>query len=151
LDAAYETPTQHHNPIELFSTTCVWDGDRLTIYEGSQYVHGLKNGVATALGMDANKVRVISPFVGGAFGSKGSMSSHTAIVALAARRIGRPVKLVVTRDQGFTVATYRAETRQRVRLAASASGNLTGLSHEGWEVTSRPDPYLVGGTETTTR
>jgi xanthine dehydrogenase YagR molybdenum-binding subunit len=151
LDAAYETPAQHHNPIELFATSCVWDGDRLLVYEPSQYVHGLKNGLAEALDIKPDKVRVISPYVGGAFGSKGSMHARTAIVAMAARRIRRPVKLVVTRDQGFTTATYRAETRQRVRLAATQAGNLSALSHEGWEVTSRTDAYLVAGTETTTR
>ncbi len=113
LTAAYETPTQHHNPMELFATSCVWNGDRLTIYEPSQYVYGLKNGVAEQLGIDPDQVRVINPYVGGAFGSKGSITPRTAIIASIARRLGRPVKLVATRDQGFTIATYRAETRHR--------------------------------------
>ena len=84
--ASYETPTQHHNPMELFATSCVWNGDRLTIYEPSQYVHGLKNGVAEQLGIDADKVRVINSYVGGAFGSKGSMTPRTAIIASIAPR-----------------------------------------------------------------
>jgi xanthine dehydrogenase YagR molybdenum-binding subunit len=71
FEATYETPTQHHNPMELFATSCVWYGDRLTIYEPSQYVHGLKNGVAEQLGIDADKVRVINSYVGGAFGLQG--------------------------------------------------------------------------------
>jgi xanthine dehydrogenase YagR molybdenum-binding subunit len=149
LDANYETPTQHHNPIELFTTSCAWDGDRLTVYEPSQFVFGLKNGVAIQLGIDPEKVRVVSRYIGGAFGSKGSMTPRTALIALAARRLGRPVKLVATRDQGFTIATYRAETRHRVRLGADHDGKLNALSHEGWEVTSRADAYLVGGTKTT--
>ena len=70
---------------------------------------------------------------------------------MAAKRLNRPVKLVATRDQGFTIATYRAETRHRLRLGARRDGTLTALSHEGWELTSRADPYLVGGTRTTTR
>jgi xanthine dehydrogenase YagR molybdenum-binding subunit len=151
VDEEYRTPTQHHNPIELFTTGCAWSGDRLTIYEPSQFVRGLKHGVAEQLGIAPEQVRVVSPFVGGAFGSKASVTPRTALIALAARRIGRPVKLVMTRDQGFTVATYRAETRHRLRLGADATGKFTGLSHEGWEVTSRPDPYLVGGTDTTSR
>jgi xanthine dehydrogenase YagR molybdenum-binding subunit len=65
VTAAYETPTQHHNPMELFATSCVWNGDSLTIYEPSQYVYGLKNGVAARLGIDADRVRVINPYVGG--------------------------------------------------------------------------------------
>src|SRR5450631_1665576 len=101
IDASYETPPQHHNPTELFATSCVWNGDSLTIYEPSQYVHGLKNGVAQQLDIDADKVRVINSYVGGAFGSKGSMTPRTAIIASIARRLGRPVKLVATRDQGF--------------------------------------------------
>jgi xanthine dehydrogenase YagR molybdenum-binding subunit len=151
VDEEYATPTQHHNAIELFSTTCLWTGDKLAIYEPSQIVHGLKHGVAEQLGMLPDNIRVISPFVGGAFGSKASVTPRTALIALAARRLGRPVKLVMTRDQGFTVATYRAETRHRLRLGADADGKFTVLSHEGWEVTSRPDPYLVGGTDTTAR
>ena len=70
VDAEYSTPTQHHNPMELFTTTCVWSDDKLTIYEPSQFVYGFKYGVATQLRMNADDVRVISPFVGGAFGSK---------------------------------------------------------------------------------
>jgi xanthine dehydrogenase YagR molybdenum-binding subunit len=151
VDEEYRTPTQHHNPIELFTTSCTWSGERLTIYEPSQFVYGLKAGVAEQLGIAPDQIRVVSPFVGGAFGSKASVTPRTALVALAARRIGRPVKLVMTRDQGFTVATYRAETRHRLKLAADAAGKFTALSHEGWEVTSRPDPYLVGGTDTTSR
>jgi xanthine dehydrogenase YagR molybdenum-binding subunit len=147
IDAEYATPTQHHNPIELFSTTCVWAGDRLTIREPSQFVYGLKAGVAQRLGMDADKIHVVSHFVGGAFGSKGMMTPRTALVALAARKLNRPVKLVATRDQGFTIATYRAETRHHIRLGARRDGKLVGYSHEGSEVSSRPDPYVVAGVE----
>jgi len=145
IDAEYGTPTQHHNPLELFSTTCVWEGDKLTVHEPSQFVYGLKNGVAQRLGIDADKVHVMSHFVGGAFGSKGTMTPRTALIAFAARRLNRPVKLVATRDQGFTIATYRAETRHRVRLGARRDGRLVAYSHEGWEVSSRPDPYVVAG------
>ena len=145
IDAEYSTPTQHHNPIELFSTTCVWRDDKLTVHEPSQFVYGLRNGVAQRLGIDRDKVRVVSRFVGGAFGSKGGMTPRTALVALAARRLNRPVRLVVTRDQGFTTATYRAETRHHVRLGARRDGKLVGYSHEGWEISSRPDPYVVAG------
>jgi xanthine dehydrogenase YagR molybdenum-binding subunit len=145
IDAEYGTPTQHHNPLELFSTTCVWEGDKLTIYEPSQFVYGLKNAVAQRLGIDADNIRVVSHFVGGAFGSRGSMTPRTALIALAARKLNRPVKLVPTRDQGFTIATYRAETHHRVRLGARRDGKMVGYSHEGWEVSSRPDAYVVAG------
>jgi xanthine dehydrogenase YagR molybdenum-binding subunit len=151
VDARYSTPTQHHNPIELFTTTCVWDGPKLTIYEPSQSMYGLKAGVAKQLGIDPADVRTISRFVGGGFGSRGSTTSRTAWIAIAARRVQRPVKLMATRDQGFTIATYRAETRHHVQLGATRDGRLVGLSHEGWEVTSRPSGYNVSGIETTAR
>jgi xanthine dehydrogenase YagR molybdenum-binding subunit len=147
IDVEYATPTQHHNPIELFSTTCVWFDDHLSVYEPSQFVYGLKNGVAQRLGIEPDKVRVISPYVGGAFGSKGGMTPRTGLIALAARKLNRPVKLVVARDQGFTIATYRAETRHHIRLGARRDGKLVGYSHEGWEISSRPDPYVVAGVE----
>ena len=151
IDARYSTPTQHHNPIELFTTTCAWQGDELTIDEPSQFVYGLKNGVAEQLGIDPAKVHTISHYIGAAFGSKASVTPRTAIVALAAKRIGRPVKLVMTRQNGYTVATYRAETEHRVRLAAGRDGKLAAYLHEGREVTSRPDSYFVGGTEDSSR
>ena len=151
IDARYSTPTQHHNPIELFTTTCAWDGPKLTIYEPSQFMWGLKTAVAKQLKMDPANIRTVSRFVGGAFGSKGGTSSRTAWIAIAARRLGRPVKLSATRDQGFTIATYRAETRQHVQLAAGRDGRLVALRHEGEEVSSRPSDYNVAGVETTAR
>ncbi|HLH87133.1 MAG TPA: xanthine dehydrogenase family protein molybdopterin-binding subunit [Xanthobacteraceae bacterium] len=145
IDVEYATPTQHHNPIELFSTTAVWHDDKLTLFEPSQFVYGLRNGVAQRLGIDRDKVRVVSRFVGGAFGSKGGMTPRSALVAFAARQLNRPVRLVVSRAQGFTTATYRAETRHHIRLGARRDGKLVGYSHEGFEVSSRPDPYVVAG------
>ncbi len=149
IDAEYRTPTQHHNPIELFATTCVWNGDELTVYEPSQWVIGMKHGLAAQLDIKPEQVKVISPYVGGAFGSKGGITQRTSLVALAARRLNRPVKLVVTRDQGFTTTTYRAETKHHVKMAADASGKLTAYSHEAWEMTSRTDDYVVGGNTNT--
>lgn len=151
IDARYETPTQHHNPMELFTTTCSWSGDKLTIHEPSQNVYGLKNGVAQQLDIDPEQVDVISNYVGGAFGSRGAMTQRTAYIAYLSRWLNRPIKLVATRDQGFTIATYRAETRHHVRLGATSDGKLTGLSHEGWEITSRADSYAVSGTDASTR
>jgi xanthine dehydrogenase YagR molybdenum-binding subunit len=151
VDQHYETPAQHHNPIELFTTTAEWRNGKLIVWEPSQFVYGLRGNVAKQLGMDPEDVRIVSKFVGGAFGSKGNATSRTAWICVAARRLGRPVKLVATRDQGFTIATYRAETRHHLQLGASADGRLTALRHEGWELTSRPSGYNVSGTETTAR
>ena len=151
LEVDYGTPTQHHNPIELFTTTVVWNNDQVTVYEPSQFMYGLKNNLAEALNIKPDQVRAVSPFVGGAFGSKAQLTPRTALVALAARRLNRPVKLVATRDQGFTIATYRAETRHRIRIGAARNGKIASFEHEGWEVTSRPDSYSVSGVEDSAR
>ncbi|TPI28937.1 xanthine dehydrogenase family protein molybdopterin-binding subunit [Mesorhizobium sp. B3-2-1] len=151
IDQKYSTPTQHHNPIELFSTTAMWQGDQLTVHEPSQNVTGWKIELARQLKIDPANVRIVSPYVGGAFGSKGPMTARTAIVAVAAHRVGRPVRCVVSRMQAFNTQTYRAETRHRIRIGAGKDGRITAFGHEGWEVTSRPDPYVVGGTSATGR
>ena len=151
IDAEYLMPTHHHNPIELFSTTAYWQGEDLVVHEPSQNVHGWKVEIARQLKIEPDRVRVISPYVGGAFGSKGPVTPRTALVALVARRLGRPVRCVVTRPQAFTTQTYRAETRHHIQMGATQDGKITAFRHEGWEVTSRPDPYVVGGTSTTGR
>jgi xanthine dehydrogenase YagR molybdenum-binding subunit len=151
VDQHYSTATMHHNPIELFTTSCAWTDGRLTVWEGSQNVTGMKHGLAEQLGIDADRIHVVSPYVGGAFGSRGSLTQRTALIAVAARRLNRPVKLVATREQGFTIASYRAETRHRLRLGAGRDGKLVALIHEGEEVTSQPDNYKVAGTDASTR
>lgn len=151
LDVAYGTPTEHHNPIELFTTTAVWDNGRLTIYEPSQFMYGLKNNAAKKMGIDPDQVQAVSPFVGGAFGSKAQLTPRTGLVALAAQKLNRPVKLVATRDQAFTIATYRAETRHKIQIGADNDGKIVSFQHDGWEVTSRPDDYSVAGVEDSAR
>ncbi len=151
VDARYSTPAQHHNAMELFQVTCAWDNDQLTIWESTQNVRATQHGVAAQLGIDPDRVRVISSFVGGAFGGRGELGQATALVALAARRVGRPVKFVATRKQGFTQRTFRAETRHRVRLAADGQGRLAALDHESWELSSRAEPFALAGSDQSAR
>lgn len=149
--ADYATSAETHNPIELFSTTCEWRDGKLLIYEPTQNVYGLRAELARQLRIPVDRVRVVSPYIGGGFGSKGPSTPRTAIVAVAARRLGRPVRCVVTRRQAYTTTTYRAETRQRIRIGAEEDGRIGAFSHEGWELTSRIDDYVVGGVDTTAR
>lgn len=107
FEAEYRTPTQTHNPIELFSTTVVWTGDQLTIYEPTQNLTGLRNEIAHQLQMDPADLRVVSLHVGGGFGSKGPMTPCTATVALAAKQLSRPVRCVAERSQTCTTEPYR--------------------------------------------
>jgi xanthine dehydrogenase YagR molybdenum-binding subunit len=149
VEADYLMPTQHHNPIELFSTTAVWNGEDVVIYEPSQNVTGWKVEIAKELKIEPDRVRVVSPFIGGAFGSKGPITPRTAIIAYAAKKLGRPIRCVVSRMQAFTMQTYRAETWHHIAMGARKDGRITAFKHEAWEVTSRPDPYVVGGTDAT--
>lgn len=145
----YETPIQHHNPIELFTTRCAWDGEKLTVHEPTRYIGAVQHGLAAQLGMDPVNIRVVSGLIGGHFGSKFALSQHTAVVALAAKRLGRAVSLVPTRQQCFTIANYRPESRHDIRLAADRDGRFTSLVHEAEVVTSRFDPFMMEGTDVT--
>ncbi|MCJ2087924.1 xanthine dehydrogenase family protein molybdopterin-binding subunit [Methylobacterium sp. E-005] len=149
VEARYETPVQHHNPIELFTTRAAWDGDRLTVHEPTRYVGAVQHGLAAQLGLDPANVRVVAGLIGGHFGSKFALSQHTALVALAAKRLDRPVSLVPSRRQCFTIANYRPESRHRIRLGADRSGRFTAFVHEAETVTSRFDPFVMEGAEVT--
>ena len=150
VEGRYTTPAQHQNAIELYATTAVWTDGKLTLYEPTQFVVELANGAAAMTGVDPSMVKVINPYIGGAFGGKGFMTQRTALVAGAARDLGRPVRNVVTRDQGFTLATHRAETKHHVRLAADYEGRLLAYGHESWEMQSRQDDYPLAGFGVTT-
>ncbi|GAA3753107.1 xanthine dehydrogenase family protein molybdopterin-binding subunit [Terriglobus aquaticus] len=151
VEGWYETPPQVQNPLEMFQATCAWQGDELTVWESSQNVRGFQYGLAKQLGIPPAKVRIVSPFIGGAFGSRGELGQYTALIALASRRLGRPVKLESSREQCFFLKTFRAETRQHLRVGADADGHLTAIVHESWEMTSRADRFAVAGSESTAR
>jgi xanthine dehydrogenase YagR molybdenum-binding subunit len=151
VDETYSTPAQHQNPIELLATVAEWEGDRLTIHEGTQAAQSLCQGLAIAFGIDAANVRVLSPFAGGGFGQKNSLTFHTVMAAVASRRVGRPVKLVVPRAQVFHGTSFRAATRHRVALGADASGRLIAGVQETDAQTSRHDLMPFLGAEATAR
>ncbi len=130
VDAVYATPMQSHNPLEPHATIAAWDGDHLTLYDATQYVSGVRDTVAKTLGIATDDVRVVSPFVGGGFGCKGSVWSHVVLCAMCARKVGRPVKLVVDRTQMFGPVGGRPLTRQRVALGARQDGTLAYVRHE---------------------
>lgn len=150
VDERYTTPVQHHNPIELPGTTCQWNGDMLTVHEPTRYIGAAQHGLAAQLGIAPEQVRVISHFIGGHFGAKLALSQHTAICALAARRLGRPVRLDVSRRDQFTIANHRTETSHRLRLGADKSGRLLGIGHDAATVSSRFDNFAMEGTGVST-
>jgi len=142
VDQMYSTPVQNHNPMEMHGLTAVWQGkDSLTLYDTSQGIFGVKQKLAAIFGLAPANVRVISHYVGGGFGCKGTPWSHVALCALAARVLGRPVKLVLTRQQMFSLVGHRPETLQRVVLGASRDGKLTAIQHDVVSSTSRFDEF----------
>jgi xanthine dehydrogenase YagR molybdenum-binding subunit len=130
VDAVYRTPMEHHNPMEPHATLAHWEGARLTLYDATQFVSGVRETVAKTLGISMDDVRVIDPFVGGGFGCKGSTWSHVVLSAMAARQAGRPVKLVLARPQMFGPVGGRPQTEQHVVLGARRDGRLTALRHD---------------------
>lgn len=136
IEAVYRTPMETHNPMEPHATIAVWDGDALTLYDSTQYVSGVRRTVAKTLGVAPDKVRVVCPFVGGGFGCKGSVWSHVVLAAMAARQVGRPVKLVLERPQMFGPVGGRPRTEQRIALGTDHDGRFTAIAHDSLSTTS---------------
>ncbi|MBV9105656.1 MAG: xanthine dehydrogenase family protein molybdopterin-binding subunit [Verrucomicrobia bacterium] len=130
VDVTYTEPIYHHNPMEPHATTAVWHGDRLTIYDATQGVISHRLNVASVLGIDEDMVRVLCPFVGGAFGCKGSMWMFSPLTAAAARALNRPVKTILTREQMFTLVGHRPALIQHLTLGANPDGTLQAVKHD---------------------
>jgi xanthine dehydrogenase YagR molybdenum-binding subunit len=136
IDAFYMTPMEHHNPMEPHATMAIWDGPKLTLYDSTQGVSGAKTAVSKNFGIPAGDVHVISPFVGGGFGCKGSSWSHVTLCAMAAKQTGRPVRLALERPQMFGMVGGRPCTEQHFVIAARQDGTLTGMRHDTFANTS---------------
>jgi xanthine dehydrogenase YagR molybdenum-binding subunit len=149
LDQIYVTPIETHNPIELHASVAVWDGDRVTLYETSQGVVNHRVVMAQVLGLPVENVRVVTRFLGSGFGGKLFPWPHTAMAAVAARRLNRPVKLSVNRRMMFSSVGYRPRTEQRIRLGATKEGKLLALRHDYLNVTSQLDDFNEGCGEAT--
>jgi xanthine dehydrogenase YagR molybdenum-binding subunit len=137
VDATYETPTQHNNPIEMHTSMARWDGDSLTLWDANQGPHNIQRDLVEGFGIEPGQVHIISPYVGGAFGSKAFTHPNQMLAAMAARVVGRTVVFELSRQQMFSLAGHRTPTIQRLRLGADPEGRLTAISHEVVEHTSR--------------
>jgi len=142
LEQTYTTPVYHHNAMEPHATVAEWQGDELMIYDATQSVAGSKALMASMLGVPAEKVRVVSLYIGGGFGSKGFSWPNTVLTAMAAKLVNRPVKLVLDRQQMFTTAGRRTETIQKISLGADQSGKLSALKHDSISETSFVDEFV---------
>lgn len=130
LDETYVTPPETHNPLELHSTTAIWNDQMLTLYDSTQGVVNLRGVLAQMFGLNKENVRVIAKFLGSGFGGKLYPWTHVPLAAAAARQSGKPVKLVVSRRMMFQTVGHRARTQQRVRIGATREGKLVSLQHD---------------------
>ncbi len=139
----YVTPIETHNPMEPHATIAVWESPtKLTLYDATQGVFSDRERVATVLGLHPDDVRVVSPYLGGGFGSKGPTWSHVVLCAMAARRVERPVRLVMKREQMFGPVGFRGRTHQTVSLGAAQDGALTAIRHDTIDQTSSFDQFV---------
>ncbi|WP_121114659.1 xanthine dehydrogenase family protein molybdopterin-binding subunit [Croceibacterium ferulae] len=147
VDNLYRTQWQNHNAIELHALTAAWVGDRLTVHDTTQMIAGEAAALAKAFGIPRDQVQVLSPFVGGGFGGKG-MWDHQIVAVAAARMVGRPLRLQLSRESVYRIVGGRSATEQRVAIGADADGCFTALLHDGWSVMppygACPEAYTLG-------
>jgi xanthine dehydrogenase YagR molybdenum-binding subunit len=141
VDRTYVIPRENHNPIEMHATIAAWEGDRLTLWDKTQWVDNVADEIAAVFGIPAENIRVVSPFVGGAFGSGLRTWPHVTLAALGARVAGRPVKLMLSRREMYYGVGYRPHTVQRVALGASRDGRLAAIVHDGGQETSSYEEF----------
>jgi len=130
IDAMYTTPIETHNPMEPHATIAAWSGDELTLYDSSQNISGVRKTAAKTFGIAPEKIRVLCPFVGGGFGSKGSAWTHVMLAAMASKMTGTPVKLALERTQMVGPVGSRPMTEQRLRIGAARDGKFKSLMHD---------------------
>ncbi len=136
VEARYVQGREQHHPMEPHATVAHWEGERLTLWSKSQWVDNERDEIGRRFGVPPERIRVINPFVGGAFGSALRTYPHVTLAAMAARRVGRPVRLELTRRQMVTYVGARGRTEQRVKLGAERHGRLTAMVHEAVGQTS---------------
>jgi xanthine dehydrogenase YagR molybdenum-binding subunit len=146
VGAEFTFAANHHNALEVLTTMAVWDGDQLTLYDSCQGIKAVQLTVAALLGMSPSKIRVLTRYIGGAFGSKAMVWPHVTLTALAARHVRRPVRLAVSRGQMFTSCGHREEQEQRIELGATREGKLTAIRHRKVSVTSPFDDWAEPAT-----
>jgi xanthine dehydrogenase YagR molybdenum-binding subunit len=132
LDATYTTPDQAHAMMEPHASMAAWDGDKLTLWTSNQMIAWGTGDMAKTLGIAKEKVRLISPFIGGGFGAKLFLRADALLAALGARAAGRPVKVALPRPFIFNNTTHRPATIQRIRVGATKDGRITAIGHESW-------------------
>ncbi|MDY6946400.1 MAG: xanthine dehydrogenase family protein molybdopterin-binding subunit [Pseudomonadota bacterium] len=142
VDVTYHLPHEHNMPMEPHATQAVWDGDKLTLYSGQQIASSARSTVAKTLQIAPENVRIVTPYIGGGFGSKVPLHAQAVLAALGAKVVRRPVKIAQTRPQMFANTNHRPECLQRMRLGANKEGALTSIAHDVWTQTTPFDEFI---------
>ena len=142
VDNTYLTPLQNHNPMEPHATLAWWEGDRLSIYDSTQYISGDRATLAGIFSLPPENVHVIDPYVGGGFGSKGSTWSHVILCAMASRIVQKPVQLALERPQMFGPVGGRPATVNHIRIAATPGGKITAIQHDATMTASVMEDFV---------
>jgi xanthine dehydrogenase YagR molybdenum-binding subunit len=153
IDVEYTTPSQIHAQMEPHATIAEWqtgpDGDAVVLYSANQMPNRGQPPLGSVLKLPPERVRIVTPYIGGGFGSKLQAVPEATLAALASKMVKRPVKVALTRQQEFHVATHRTDTIQRVRLGADQDGKLTAISHESWSDTAIGDGFYESSANVT--
>jgi xanthine dehydrogenase YagR molybdenum-binding subunit len=144
IEEEYEIPHEVHNPMEPGSITAAWEGDQLTVYDKTQGVKASQRSYAQLFGVPQENVRVIAPFVGGGFGMALRTWPYEVAAVMGARKVGRPLKLMISRSQMFTLVGYRPHTIQQLGIGATRDGILTGISHDATAATASYEEFTEG-------
>jgi len=149
IEATYSTPIHVHNAMEPFAVTSVWDGDKVTLYTKSQHIKAMQADVMKLFNLPEENVQVYSKVIGGAFGSGSPLWPYAKAALIGAKKIGKPLKVVIDREQMFTMVGYRSPTVQKLSLGASADGKLVGMTHEATAETATYQQFTEGITALT--
>jgi xanthine dehydrogenase YagR molybdenum-binding subunit len=147
IEAVYSQPSRHHNPMEPSAVLALWEGDALTVYDSTQHVYAVQQGLAALFGIPVASVRVISHHTGGAFGVKGLIWPHEALAALAARIVKRPVRIALSRANMYSFLGYQPRIVQKMALGADEKGALAAIMHDVVNLTTTTDDYIEFSTE----
>ncbi len=144
LEEEYTTPIETHNPMEMHATIAHWEGDKLTVYDKSQGPKGVQGELARLFGLNQDNVKVITEYVGGAFGSALRSWPHVHAAVIASKKLNRPVKVTLNREQMFTMVGYRPQSWQKIGIGAGKDGKLVGITHHAVSNTSTYEDFSEG-------
>ncbi len=144
IEAEYSTPLEVHNPMEMHAVTVVWEGDKVTLYDKTQSLADAQKNIMDLYSLPKENVHIICKYLGGAFGSAFNFWPHTAAAVIGGKKIGKPIKVTLSRDQMFTLVGYRPEAVQKVGIGASKDGTLVGITHEADAMTATYQTFTEG-------